>query len=440
MDVFFHIGYDSTELQLLDGASPYTDSVGVVDSIGGAYVSMHNGVDIKAGVIATVRFKVIGGAAIFPITLDQFNFDSDSLVFFEIVAGIDHGYVEIDQPMIATTKLTNFDTVDVKQCKDEIVTVYNTGVIPVRFDSLAGLPEWHSVTASSIPLPAILAPGDSVLLTVTFCPRDSAVFDTTVTAYSNFPCLAVDTGTLMSIGYAPPYPFKMALVPDLTAVDSIGGRIMDTIEVPIVIDRSIPLTPLDVRFALHYNPRALEYLSTTSSYTTVEDSGPPGLLNFTLPMCWNIDSGVIARVKFLAAVPDSITTTMTLIPGKFTSDSIMFIKPRPVGDTSIVTLAPRCNISRLDFVGGSNSMSAVRPNPTSGIVTVDISFVGDAMPKLDIVDAAGATALELMNGSTFYKGGSYHVQFDSRRLASGAYSILFQAGAYRAMERFVVIR
>ncbi|HET6401156.1 MAG TPA: choice-of-anchor D domain-containing protein [Candidatus Kapabacteria bacterium] len=440
MDIYFHIGYDSTELQLLDGSSPYTPTVNVLDSTGGAYVTMKNGIDIKAGTIVYVRFKVIGGPGIFPITLDQFNFDSDSLVFFEIIATDDHGYVEIDQPTIAMTKMTNFDTVNVKQCKDEIVTVYNTGVIPVRFDSLAGLPEWHTVTASSIPVPATLAPGDSVQLTVTFCPRDSAVFDTTITAYSNEPCLAIDTGTLMSIGYAPPYPFKMALVPDLAAVDSIGGRIMDTVEVPIVIDRSIPLTPLDMRYKLQYNPRALEYLSASSSYTVVQDSGTPGLLNFTLPMCWNVDSGIIARVKFLAAVPDSITTTMTLTPGKFTSDSIMFIKPRPVGDTSTVSIAARCNISRLDFVGGSNAMLPARPNPTSGIVTVDLSFVGDAMPTLDIVNSAGATALELMDGSTFYKGGSYHIEFDSRKLAAGAYYMMFQAGEYRASERFVVIR
>jgi len=440
MDVFFHVGYDTTELQLLDGASPYTPTVNVLDSTGGAYVTMKNGIDIKAGTIASIRFKVIGGPGIFPISLDQFNFDSDSLVFFEIVAGIDHGYVEIDQPMISMTKMTDFDTVDVKQCKDETVTVYNTGVIPVRFDSLSGLPEWHKVTASSTPLPATLAPGDSILLIVTFCPRDSAVFDTTLTAYSNFPCLAVDTGTLHSVGYAPPYPFKMALVPDVATVDSIGGRIMDTIEVPIVIDRSIPLTPLDVRFALQYNPRALEFLSISSSYTTAEDSGAPGFLYFTLPMCWNVDSGVVARVKFLAAVPDSITTTMTLIPGKFTSDSIMFIKPRPVGDTSLVSIAPRCNISRLDFVGGSNSMSPVRPNPTSGIVGVDLSFVGDANPTLNIFNSTGANILDLMDGNTFYRGGNYHVEFDSRRLASGTYYLMFQAGEYQASERFVVIR
>jgi hypothetical protein len=344
--------------------------------------------------------------------------------------------------MIAVTKLTNFDTVDVKDCKSDTITVYNTGVIPVRFDSLS-LPKWHTVTASSIPLPAMLAPGDSVQLTVTFCPRDSSVFDTTITAYSNEPCLAIDTGTLMSVGYAPPFPFKILMAPDISGTDSVGsisGLIMDTVEVPVFIDRSIPLTPLDVKFTLEYNARALEYLSATSPYAEAVVTNIPGTLGLVFPESQNVDSGEFARVKFLMTVPDSAISTMTLIPGEFTSDSIMFIKPRPTGDTSIVTVGPQCNITTLIFVGGSNSISAVHPNPASGLATVTLSFMEDANPELDIINSLGATVLKPMDGSVAYKGGSYQVQFDSQNIPSGAYSIIFRAGDYQASERFVVIR
>jgi Concanavalin A-like lectin/glucanases superfamily len=442
MDVLFHLGYDTTELELLNGSSLYTDSVTGADTSDGANIALNNGINIKAGTIVTLRFKVIGGAAIFPITLDNINFESDSLVFFEIVSGVDHGVVEIDQPMIAVTKLTNFDTVDVKDCKSDTIIVYNTGVIPVRFDSLS-LPKWHTVTASSIPLPAMLAPGDSVQLMVTFCPRDSSVFDTTITAYSNEPCLTIDTGTLMSVGYAPPFPFKMLLAPDLSGTDSIGsigGLIMDTIEVPVFINRSIPLTPLDVKFTLNYDARALEYLSVASPYAQAVATNIPGTLGFVFPESQNVDSGEFARVKFLITVPDSVTTTMTLSPGEFTSDSIMFIKPRPTGDTSIVTIGPQCNITTLIFVGGTNSISPVHPNPSSDLVQIDLSFIEDANPELDIINSLGMTVLKPMDGSVAFKGGSYHMQFDSQDLPSGAYSIIFRAGDYHASERFVVIR
>jgi hypothetical protein len=118
----------------------------------------------------------------------------------------------------------------------------------------------------------------------------------------------------------------------------------------------------------------------------------------------------------------------------------MFIKPVPVGDTSIVNVGPQCNITRLVFTGGKNSISAPNPNPTSGIVAVDVSFVGDASPELDVLNAAGETMMRPMDGNTSYKAGSYHVEFDSRSLAQGAYYLIFHTGDYRAVEQFVVIR
>ncbi len=440
MDILFHLGYDTTELELLNGFSPYTDSVTGTDTSDGANIAMNNGVNIKAGAIITLKFKVIGGPAVFPITLGNINFDSDSLVFFEIVAGVDHGVVEIDQPMISVTKLTNFDTVDVKDCKNETITVYNTGKIAVRFDSLS-LPKWHKVTVPV--LPVTLPPGDSVQLTVSFCPRDSSVFDTTITAYSDSPCVAIDTGTLMSVGYAPPFPFRMILAPDISGADSIGsisGLIMDTVEVPIFINRSIPVTPLDVKFTLNYDARALEYLSVTSPYTQAVVTDVPGTLNLVFPGSLNVDSGEFARVKFLMTVPDSATSTMMLSPGEFTSDSILFVKPRPAGDTSIVNVGPQCNITTLVFVSGSNSITAVHPNPASDLAGIDLSFMEDANPELDIINSLGVTVLKPMDGTVAYKGGSYHVTFNTQNLPSGAYSIIFHAGDYRASERFVVIR
>ena len=64
----------------------------------------------------------------------------------------------------------------------------------------------------------------------------------------------------------------------------------------------------------------------------------------------------------------------------------------------------------------------------------------DANPELGIINSLGSTVLMPMDGSVSYKGGSYQVQFNSQSLPSGAYSIVFRAGDYRASERFVVIR
>jgi len=440
MDVFFHLGYDTTELQMIGGTSIYTTDIQTTDTVDGANVVVRNGVDVQAGIIAMLKLKVIGGATTFPITLNNINFDSDSLVFFKIIAGIDHATIIIDDPQIAVSKITNFDTVNVKTCKDQTVTVYNIGVIPIRFDSLGGLPKWHRVTASTKPLPDSIMPGDSVQLTVTFCPRDEGLFDTSIVAYSNLPCLKTDSSTLHSFGYAPPYPFKMSLTPDIATLDSIAGRISDTIEVPIEIDRDIPLTPLDVRFTLNYNPRALQYFGVTSPYVQANVTDRLGILDLEFLACQNVAKGELARVKFVVAVPDSIASYMTLTPGTFTSDSIMFIKPRPTGDTSYVNVSGRCNITRLVFRDGGNSISKVHPNPSSEKVAVDVSFIEDANATLEVLNSAGQNVLTLMDGSTLYQGSSYHVSFDTRRLPAGSYILMFHAGEYRATERFVVLK
>ncbi|MDP4233194.1 MAG: choice-of-anchor D domain-containing protein [Bacteroidota bacterium] len=446
MDLFYHLGYDTTELQVLGASSTYTNSISARDTINGAGVAITKAGGVSAGVINTVRLKVIGGPKVFPITLDSIDFESDSIVFFKIVAGIDRRWIEIDEPTIALTKVTDFDTVNVKQCGDETVTVHNTGFMPVRLDSLTGLPPWHSVVPPSAPFGSTIAPGDSVTLTIRFCPRADSAWDTTITANTsvNWPghaaCYTIDTGHLQSYGYAPPFPFKLELKPTVMSIDSIGGRIADTIELPILIDRSVPLTPLDMRFALTYDARSLEYLGMSSAYATARVTDQTGALDILLPESQDVAQGEIARAKFLITVPDSILSTMLLTPGRFTSDSIMFIKPIPIGDTTTVAIAGRCSISRLIFHEGLNAMTVPTPNPTTGRVSLDVSLLEDSQPTLRVLSSVGQSVLTLLDGNKTIQHGSYHIEFGTESLASGMYVIELQGGDYHATQRMVVVR
>lgn len=446
MDLSYHLGFDTTELKAIGGSSRFSGSVTVTDTSDGANVIIHAGKSVTAGVIDTLRFAVIGGPKIFPITLDNPDFESDSLVFFKIVAGNDRGYIAIDQPAVSVTKQANFDTVRVKDCDSETIVLHNTGPIPVRLDSISGLPQWHSVIAPSTPFGTVLQPGDSALVTIQFCPRDEATFDTSLSINTSVAwaghsaCFAFDTSHLQGVGYAPPYPFKLQLRPSITAIDSIGGRIADTIEVPIFIDTSVPLTPLDMRFSLAYNTRALEYLSTTSIYGTADTAFDRDSLKFSLLRSESVAKGEIARVKFLVTVPDSVVSTMTISPGKFTSDSIMFIKPRPVGDTTRIHVAPRCNISRLVFRNGRNAISAPQPNPTRDETSVDISLLAPSTPELRLLNAMGQQVMSLLPGDREFDGGSYHISFDTRTLPQGAYVLDYRVGDYHTIKRIVVVR
>lgn len=438
IDMLFRITYDSNLVQLLDVISPFTSTTSISDTGDGARAILKNARKVKAGYLGYVRFIPKGGPGQFPITLDEIDFDSDSLVTFKIVAGFDRGYVIIDDPEISISPLTTFDTVNIKDCKEQIVTVWNSGNVPTRFDSLSSLPPYHRVTASSIPYPTTLAPGDSIYITVSFCPWMEGWIDTDYYAYTNQPCPKEDTGHVRSYGYAPPFPLTLAFDASINVMDTVGGMITDTIEVPVIVDRPIPLSPIDLRFDVTYNRHALEFLSVTSNYTTPTTTRISSGYSFELLDCDSVMQGEIARMKFLVTVPDTVISPMIVSPLQFTSDSIMFIKPIPAGDTTIVKVDPRCNISSLNFTGGSNSITTPRPNPSTGKVELEVEFFEQVAPKLEIYSTTGEKVMTVLGGESVMKGGRYRLNFDMHTLSSGSYILVFEAGRFRATEKIII--
>jgi Concanavalin A-like lectin/glucanases superfamily len=443
IDMMFRIGYDSTMLKLVDIQSPYTPNATIADTGDGARAYLKDAREAQAGTVAWIRFAVIGGPAAFPITLDEIDFDSDSLVFFKIIAGIDRGWVIIDQPMIAISGMTNFDTVNIKSCADRDVVVHNPGAVPVRFDSLSGLPPAHTVVNSSVPYPTTLAPGDSIVLTVRFCPYIEQLYDSTLLANSNLPCPIADSGLVHSFGFAPPFPMKLTFNTPPGA-ETVRGAIADTVELPIYVDRDVPQTPLDVNMLLVYNRRALQYIGVSSAYTTaatgvVSSTG----LQVSLPGCDSIRQGEIARLRFVVAVPDSIFSPIYLVPQKFTSDSLFWVKldpPITQGDSGIVHVDPRCNISRLNFRGGANKLLAPVPNPTKGMISIEAEMVEDSRARLRLYNSAGVEVMDLLDGSQIITGGRYRFEFDTGALPSGDYFCVLEAGRFRASQRIQVVK
>jgi len=444
IDVIFRILYDSSALRLLDITSPYTTNVSIADTGSGAWGYLKDARNALKGIIATVRFVVRGGATQFPIFLTDIDFDSDSLVFFKIVAGVDQGWVIIDEPMIAMTPITSFDTVNLKSCADQIVTVWNPGAVPVFFDSLGGLPPGHRITATSRPIPDTLAPGDSALLTITFCPWVEDSYDAVVRSHSSDPCQIADSGTMHSVGFAPAFPHRILLSQDPNEVPIVGGTIADTVEIPIYIDRDVPQTPLDVNMVLVYNRRALQFIGVTSPYSanargSEVDSG----VYVNIPGCDSIRSGELARLSFVIAVPDSVTSAMRLVPLTYTSDSVFWVKLNPPiaqGDTGSVRVDPRCNISRLNFRAGANRLTPAAPNPTNGLTVVEAEMIEDGRPRLVIFNSAGIEVMVLLDGREALRGGRYRCEFNTSDMPSGDYFIVLDTGRFRASQRLQVVR
>lgn len=438
IDILFHLDYDTASLQFHDITSPYTATASAIDTGTGLYADVKDARDVLAGEVAYVRFLVRGSPNAFPITLDQIDFDSDSLVLFRIIAGGDQAWVIVDQPMIAMSGLTSFDTVNVKTCADREVVVWNPGILPVTFDSLA-LPKDHRITASSVPFPVVMNPGDTIRLTVTYCPTEEAFYDTAITAFATAPCVITDSGMIYSIGYAPPWPIRLEI-----AEDPIMGMIADTISVTIRSNRYMPVAPIDLNFGLAYNRRALQFLDIASPYTTAATATRTSTgLDIAIPGIDSLDAGDLATLRFVFAVPDTVVSSMSLDSSGigFQSDSIFFVKPVPSGDTSVVQVDPRCNITYLNFSGGlANRLSAPTPNPARGTVSVEVEFFEHAPAALTLFDAAGREVMRVLDGNAILPGGRYRLEFDVSTLPPGEYFYYFEANRFRATEKLRIVR
>jgi len=200
----------------------------------------------------------------------------------------------------------------------------------------------------------------------------------------------------------------------------------------------MPLTPIDIKYSLFFDKYALQYLGATSKYTKPVVKRSAGRLDIDLLGCDSVVAGEITQIKFQLDVPDTAISSIILTPRKFTSDSIMFIKPVPTGDTSAVKIGPKCTISTLVFTSGQNSFIDPRPNPTTGRVETEVEFFEDVAPKLTVFGTTGTKVMDVLDGSKFMKGGRYKLDFDVSHLSEGSYMLVFEAGAFRATKRIVV--
>lgn len=538
IDMYFRLNFDSTALKILSITSPYSSKVSIkADTAGVGRGAVLEALNMKMGEVARVKFRVISGKpTTFPISIEEVFFDSDSLVFFKIVAAGDKGTVIVTQPLIKATSVA-FDTVGVQACQDKQITVYNPGLISVRFDSLA-LPPGYSIISSVPPIPVDLKPNDSVLVNIRFCPTNEQSYDstirvisnvpcrfedtakvqgfgycsriamsqttaydtvnlkncadriikiwnpdkidmrfdtlllpkgfsivsaskpipttlvkgdtleltvrycpyieetndTTIMAVSNFPCLISTNGKLTSVGFAPPFPMNISFAPS----DTMRGAIADTIVQKVRVDKDIPQSPLDVKFFFEYNRRALQFLGFEGKYGVSQVKQEQNGIEVLMEDCQNIKAGEIASMRFVAAVPDSAVSHIGLLPMKFTSDSVFWVKPVVTGDAGSAIISPKCNVTTLNYVGGANKLSV--SNIKDNSLKIDVGFFEDGNAKCFITNLKGEVIVEIFDGNSVVKAGNYSATISANEFPAGAYLCVLQNNRFSQIQKFVIVK
>ncbi|HBB25998.1 MAG TPA: hypothetical protein DCZ59_06995, partial [Bacteroidetes bacterium] len=468
VDIKMRVDFDSTQLRLLDITSTLTGNECVSQTggvkfrpslsfaaspYGGQAVTMKNfcGID-STQPFAVLRFVTTNNnRANSKLTIDSINFDTEDVILYKLIATGDRGTIVALKSEIAISQPVAFDSVRILECAERTLTVVNTGDVPNAVTELLDLPEYTTLVGSVPPLGDSVRAGDSVVVTLRFCPRREQYFQSAPRVVSGYPCDVRDTTDAGGWGYAPELDVALLPTSQFFVPATFAGAIGDTIDVPVMLDKDISATYNGVEYFLNglnfdlavtYAPRALKYIGLVSAAepanTTVTDS--LGRIDIAVRGADTLRSGPLATLRFVVAVPDSVNSSIEVTSGGYTSDSLQFLDIVPRSGASPVSVAGRCNISVVKFAPTGRPRIQIAPQPAADMATVSFRMQETVPVFLDVVDSRGMNVRTVLDGSVTLSGGEYSVRFDTADLPSGMYVLRISAGVFVSSVPFVVAK
>lgn len=468
VDVMMRVNFDSTQLRLLDVLSPlltnscvsstggiqYTPQVQTAPSAyGGIAVTLKNfcGIDSSSS-FCQLRFVTVANNRVNSfVSVDSINFDTEDVILYKLIATGDRGTILAYKSEISIMQPTVFDSVRILDCVDRTVVVYNTGDVGNTIDSLIDLPLYTSVVLSTPALGDSIAPGDSAVITLQFCPGSERFIDTTSVAVSAQPCETRDTTTVTGYGYAPEVGVQVGAMQVFFVADTLNGTLGDTVTIPIMLDSGIAATyrgntywlkSFDATITITYNPRALRFID--AAYLAREEemlvSSTPGSVIIEGSDLDSLQSGDVARLRFLVTVPDVNINDITAEASGFISDSLQFIDVVPSAVITPFVTAGKCNITVLKFNSVGAPMIGIAPNPVADDATITFRMYETVPVVLELFNSSGLQTKIFLDGSIVLPGGEYAVRFSSADMPAGLYHVRIVAGVFSSATSFIVVK
>ncbi len=364
----------------------------------------------------------------------------------------------IDAPL--TPKPTvQFDSVQLLGCASRTLVVRNTGDVAVRAWSLVNLPPDVRIVAAVPPLTDSVRVGQALTLTLQYCPRSENRIDTVLGIHSDAPCTSVTYATVAGRGFRPEFP----LVFSFTSA-TLRGTIGDTITLPLVINRDLATAISGATYWLRkfrfnvnvaYSPYSLKFLNASTPLagavlaaqnTFPKNTALRGSLSLDFTNVDSLRAGTIAFLRFVVAVPDTLITPMIVSSdsASFRSDSLIFVRIRPVSTFATWTTDGICNITFLRFPqsGGGNVLTELfqsYPNPTADNATIEFNIAETLPVRLTLYDQLGNVVQTLLDGQVL-PSGHYSVEANTRTLSQGVYRYVLESGGFRAAKAMADLR
>lgn len=460
VDIMCRIGYDTDVLELTGYNSDYLNKlcdpfepfIDVDDSeYGGKSLLLKNFCRVDSlNPIITLKFSPnIFERDTITISVDSIHFDTEQVILFHMIAESDRAVVIVQKPEIEIISDIDFDEVYVLDCKDLVIEAVNTGDVPLSSFDIFEFPEDIDIVGVIPPDPQEVEPGDTMKITVRFCPRRKQIIDTTSYITSAYPCDIIDSLNILGSGYAPEFPFYSDVTMNFARIDTISAQIGDTLSIPINFEKDFSAVRNDIEYWLkdlefsvdfYYNPYALKFLSSNNLTNGIMDYNySSGLINHSFKNVDSLRAGPVAINQFLVTVPDSIFTLLTTQAYEFHTDSIMFLDLIPMPENAIFNTLEKCNLHNLVYTNHKYWLGQNSPNPAGSHTQVNFSIVEKVPVKLTIYNISGEIEIEVLNMNYEVSPGTYRVQINTSALPSGQYYYILEAGIFRDFKRMTII-
>ncbi len=291
----------------------------------------------------------------------------------------------------------------------------NTGTAPVPVTALPILPPF-SVLRTEPPLPATLAPGDTLLIELMFSPASAGSYADSLRITALTPCATFSfevTGTADE------------LIPVALRWGTAAGKPGERVRIPLFLDNDATgaaVTSFTASAAFNGSlliPKAITTgAALPAGWTITSQQILPASVIFTASGPTPLGQpGELAYLEAVVMLGDSLKTTVR--PG----DSLDLYSPRASSSarSGLFTLEGYCDVGggRLVRADGSFGLKGVRPNPIRSDAEIEFETVEDGPVSLTLYDALGERTAVLLDAPLPAR--SHLLPLDASALPSGVY-------------------
>jgi len=384
------------------------------------------------------------------IVSDSFKFDSQDILNYNIISNRDSAntfYRFID---FSFDPILEFPMQYLIEC-DTLRLLFrnNNESDSVRLLEVLDFPAEFEIVEIIPPLDFPIAPGESQVFEIAFCPMKKGEIRGVIKAFSTDPCPEREvTAELLGFGEPEIVDLRFDFNTDFQSNMIYSNDFNDIIEVDVYIDRDLVKNYADVDhwlenfgfdLSIQYNPTALKYLEYQSFTIGNTSFNQPNFGNLELRFT-NVDTlkaGRILNLKFKAMVPDSIESDIIVDAAGFLTDKIQFYEITPIYGKSMFTSIGQCNLTTIKQTSFLSSLSEIAPNPVYNEASIEFNL-GERVPVfLEVYSTTGVLITKLLSGEILSTG-AYKVQFPTNNFNSGFYNVIIRAGIMTETKKMII--